>query len=208
MTYLRQVHRDESSWWYARVVDDRDGWTQQVCGGVGAKPVTSPAEPNRATARGWGRGLRPPAKRSIEQTCVQLHSHCYMLVALSSLSPLRRAVNWVGEPVAGSHHHFTRQHCYSLTPSSRSPRHRRAQALAQTHVDWPPQTVDTAVPALTHPKHACQCACQSRSASGATGGLRFTFSASDNDLLASAPPVASQGSISTYRYVKFKLTHA
>jgi hypothetical protein len=94
------------------------------------------------------------------------------------------------------------------TPSSRSPRHRRAPALAPTHVDWPPQTVDTAVPALTHPKHACQCACQSRSASGATGGLRFTFSASDNDLLASAPPVASQGSISTYRYVKFKLTHA
>ena len=46
--------------------------------------------------------------------------------------------------------------------------------------------------ACTHPPHTRVSVClPSPSASGATGGLRFTFSASDNDLLVSAPSVAS-----------------
>jgi hypothetical protein len=32
------------------VVDDKEGWTQQVCGGVGARHVTVHAEPHRVMA--------------------------------------------------------------------------------------------------------------------------------------------------------------
>ena len=48
--------------------------------------------------------------------------------------------------------------------------------------------MDAAEPALTHPEHAGQCACQSPAASGAAGGLRLTFSAArDDDLLFGGP---------------------
>ena len=61
-------------------------------------------------------------------------------------------------------------------------------AGTRPRVDWPPQTVDAAEPALTHPEHAGQCACQSPAASGAAGGLRLTFSAArDDDLLFGGP---------------------
>jgi hypothetical protein len=64
----------------ACVVHDKEGWTQQVFGGVGARHVTGHAEQIQGTrAASQSRG-----------------------VALSSLLRCIGARNWVGEPVAGS----------------------------------------------------------------------------------------------------------
>ena len=108
------------------VVDDKEGWAQQVCGGAGARHVTDHAEPHGATDRGWGcrpdsPGVNGPQRDGVlngnrfrvcsnvslyalsalihrTRTCAQLHSP----VERTLVPPSAASVRETGlEPVAG-----------------------------------------------------------------------------------------------------------